>query len=165
MVGALAALVATGVGPACCQLRLKASFGGQKATSKPKSARLFGEILLWNSVFCGPDPRNPSAGIFCRGDARPTRPPVPCELQAPARQRAVANRSWGEERIANELLLELWRVHYNRGRPHWRSDPKSRNRRLTCRCARNSTNTLFPSNSTWSPVPCWADFTVSTVSN
>jgi putative transposase len=39
--------------------------------------------------------------------SRPGRPPIPVELQALIRQIANENPSWGEERIANELLLKL----------------------------------------------------------
>jgi len=39
--------------------------------------------------------------------SRPGRPPIPPELQAMIRRIANENLSWGEERIANELLLKL----------------------------------------------------------
>jgi len=39
--------------------------------------------------------------------SRPGRPPVPKELQALIRRMGSENPSWGEERIANELLLKL----------------------------------------------------------
>jgi putative transposase len=39
--------------------------------------------------------------------SRPGRPPIPPELQALIRRIANENPSWGEERIANELLLKL----------------------------------------------------------
>jgi putative transposase len=39
--------------------------------------------------------------------SRPGRPPIPPELQALIRRMANENPSWGEERIANELLLKL----------------------------------------------------------
>jgi hypothetical protein len=42
--------------------------------------------------------------LFWRLKSRPGRPPIPCELQAPIRRIANENPSWGEERIANELL-------------------------------------------------------------
>jgi transposase InsO family protein len=45
--------------------------------------------------------------LFWRWKSRPGRPPIPRELQALIRQMAVENVSWGEERIANELLLKL----------------------------------------------------------
>ena len=35
------------------------------------------------------------------------RPPIPIELRRLIRERALSNISWGEERIANELLLKL----------------------------------------------------------
>ena len=37
--------------------------------------------------------------------SRPDRPPIPKELQALIRRMTTENPSWGEERIANELLL------------------------------------------------------------
>ena len=43
--------------------------------------------------------------LFWRLKSRPGRPPIPAELQALIRRIANENPSWGEERIANELLL------------------------------------------------------------
>ena len=45
--------------------------------------------------------------LFWRLKARPGRPPIPQQLQALIRRMANENPSWGEERIANELLLKL----------------------------------------------------------
>jgi len=45
--------------------------------------------------------------LFWRMRSRPGRPPIPPELQALIRRIANENPSWGEERIANELLLKL----------------------------------------------------------
>ena len=45
--------------------------------------------------------------LFWRMRSRPGRPPIPPELQALIRRIADQNPSWGEERIANELLLKL----------------------------------------------------------
>ncbi len=45
--------------------------------------------------------------LFWRLKSRPGRPPIPLELQALIRRMANENPSWGEERIANELLLKL----------------------------------------------------------
>jgi putative transposase len=45
--------------------------------------------------------------LFWRLKSRPGRPPIPVELQALIRRIANENPSWGEERIANELLLKL----------------------------------------------------------
>ena len=39
--------------------------------------------------------------------SRPGRPSIPPELQALIRRKASENPSWGEERIANDLLLKL----------------------------------------------------------
>jgi hypothetical protein len=45
--------------------------------------------------------------LFWRWTSRPGRPPIPPELQALIRHRARDNPTWGQERIANELLLKL----------------------------------------------------------
>jgi transposase InsO family protein len=45
--------------------------------------------------------------LFWRGKSRPGRPRIPVELRALIREMALNNPSWGEERIANELLLKL----------------------------------------------------------
>ena len=45
--------------------------------------------------------------LFWRLKSRPGRPPIPKELRTLIRRMAQENRLWGEERIANELLLKL----------------------------------------------------------
>ena len=45
--------------------------------------------------------------LFWRLKSRPGRPPIPQQLQALIRRMSNENPSWGEERIANELLLKL----------------------------------------------------------
>lgn len=45
--------------------------------------------------------------LFWRLKSRSGRPPIPRELQALIRRIANENPSWGEERIANELLLKI----------------------------------------------------------
>jgi transposase InsO family protein len=45
--------------------------------------------------------------LFWRWKSRPGRPPIPPELQALICRMARENLTWGEERIANELLLKL----------------------------------------------------------
>jgi hypothetical protein len=45
--------------------------------------------------------------LFWRLKSRPGRPPIPAELRALIRRIADENPSWGEERIANELLLKI----------------------------------------------------------
>jgi transposase InsO family protein len=45
--------------------------------------------------------------LFWRWQSRPGRPRIPAELQALIRQMACDNPTWGQERIANELLLKL----------------------------------------------------------
>jgi putative transposase len=45
--------------------------------------------------------------LFWRLKSRPGRPPIPLRIQALIRRMAIENPSWGEERIANELLVKL----------------------------------------------------------
>jgi transposase InsO family protein len=45
--------------------------------------------------------------LFWRWKSRPGRPPLPPELQTLIRRMARENPTWGEERMANELLLKL----------------------------------------------------------
>jgi transposase InsO family protein len=45
--------------------------------------------------------------LFWRWKSRPGRPAISAELQALIRQMARENPTWGQERIANELLLKL----------------------------------------------------------
>jgi len=45
--------------------------------------------------------------LFWCWKSRPGRPPIPVDLQALIRRMARENPSWGEERLANELLLKL----------------------------------------------------------
>jgi putative transposase len=45
--------------------------------------------------------------LFWRWKSRPGRPRIPAELQALIRQMTHENPTWGEERIANELLLKI----------------------------------------------------------
>jgi hypothetical protein len=45
--------------------------------------------------------------LFWRWPSPPGRPPIPVELQALIRQMARDNCTWGQRRIANELLLKL----------------------------------------------------------
>jgi hypothetical protein len=45
--------------------------------------------------------------LFWRWKSRPGRPPIPVELRQLIREMALENPIWGEERIANELLLKL----------------------------------------------------------
>jgi len=45
--------------------------------------------------------------LFWRWKSRPGRPRIPAELRDIIREMALSNASWGEERIANELLLKL----------------------------------------------------------
>jgi len=45
--------------------------------------------------------------LFWRWKSQPGRPPIPADLQALIRRMAHDNPTWGQERIANELLLKL----------------------------------------------------------
>jgi len=45
--------------------------------------------------------------LFWRWKSRPGRPTLPKDLQALMRRMALENPTWGQERIANELLLQL----------------------------------------------------------
>jgi putative transposase len=45
--------------------------------------------------------------LVWRWRSRPGRPPLPADIQALIRRMARENPSWGQERIANELLLKL----------------------------------------------------------
>jgi putative transposase len=45
--------------------------------------------------------------LLWRYKSRPGRPPIPLELRQLIRRLATENALWGEERIANELLLKL----------------------------------------------------------
>ncbi len=45
--------------------------------------------------------------LFWRWKSRPGRPPIPKELRELIRRIARENPLWGEERIANELLVKL----------------------------------------------------------
>ena len=45
--------------------------------------------------------------LFWRWKSKPGRPPLPQNLQALIRRMALENPTWGQERIANELLLKL----------------------------------------------------------
>ena len=45
--------------------------------------------------------------LFWPWKSRPGRPPIPGDLQALIRRIACENPTWGQERIANELLLKL----------------------------------------------------------
>jgi hypothetical protein len=45
--------------------------------------------------------------LFWRLKPRPGRPPIPAQVQTLIRRMGSENPTWGEERIANELLLKL----------------------------------------------------------
>src|SRR5882762_10714424 len=66
--------------------------------------------------------------LFWRWKSRPRgRPRLPADLQRLINEMAMANRSWGEERIASELLLKLGiRVSPRTVRRYMRSSPGSK---------------------------------------
>jgi hypothetical protein len=45
--------------------------------------------------------------LYWRHRSRPGRPPIPADLRALIRRMADENPIWGQERIANELLIKL----------------------------------------------------------
>src|SRR5712675_2143261 len=45
--------------------------------------------------------------LFWRLKSRPSRPPIPRQIQALIRRMANENPAWGEQRIANEFLVKL----------------------------------------------------------
>ena len=55
-------------------------------------------VVRWHRLGCR---------IFWRWKCRVGRPPIPPELRRLIRRMAVENQLWGEERIANELLVKL----------------------------------------------------------
>ena len=69
--------------------------------------------FAWNNALTNVTPRTfigwQRAGfrLFWCWKSRPGRPQIPAELRALIREMASSNASWGEERIANELLLKL----------------------------------------------------------
>jgi putative transposase len=74
---------------------------------------LLSRLFNWRDALVVVRPETPirwhRAGwkLFWRLKSRSGRPPIPCELQALIRRIANENPSWGEERIANELLLKI----------------------------------------------------------
>ena len=70
--------------------------------------------------------------LFWRVKSRTGRPPIPLELRQVIRRMASENPLWGEERIANELLLKLGlRVSARRSAlVDFPAQPRARDRRL-----------------------------------
>ena len=88
----------------------------QAAANRSRNANLTGdtlEIFNWRDALVVVRPetmiRRHRAGwkLFWRLKSRPGRPPIPKALQALIRRMAIENPSWGQEGIANELLLKL----------------------------------------------------------
>ena len=74
---------------------------------------LLSRVFAWKDALVNVTPKTfigwHRAGfrLFWRWKSRPGRPPIPSELRALIRAMARDNPGWGEERIANELLLKL----------------------------------------------------------
>jgi len=74
---------------------------------------LLSRVFVWKDALVNVTPKTfigwHRAGfrLFWRWKSRPGRPPIPAELRELIRQMARDNIGWGEERIANELLLKL----------------------------------------------------------
>jgi len=74
---------------------------------------LLSHAFAWNDALVNVTPRTfigwQRAGfrLFWRWKSRPGRPRIPAELRALIHEMASSNTSWGEERIANKLLLKL----------------------------------------------------------
>jgi putative transposase len=77
------------------------------------SLALLARQFDWRSALTVVRPETPvrwrRAGfrLFWRWKCRPGRPPIPAKLRRLIRRMADENPLWGEERIANELLLKL----------------------------------------------------------
>jgi hypothetical protein len=77
-----------------------------------RSSRCRADRLAWHPYGCEAGDAHPMAStgfrLFWRWKLRPRgRPRLPADLQRLIAEMAAANRSWGEERIASELLLKL----------------------------------------------------------
>jgi transposase InsO family protein len=86
----------------------------RRATNATRLALVwFGRWFDWRQVLAIVQPQTflrwhqQGFRLFWRWKSRPGRPRIPAELQALIRQMAQDNPTWGQERIANELLLKL----------------------------------------------------------
>jgi hypothetical protein len=86
----------------------------RRATNAPRLALVWlGRWCDWRQVVAIVQPatflrwHRQGFRLFWRWQSRPGRPRIPAELQALIRQMAQDNATWGQERIANELLLKL----------------------------------------------------------
>src|ERR1700730_3051714 len=81
------------------------------ASQSPRAAidpsNCAGRPLIPRALRFGRRNSGSAATTFWRLKSRPGRPPIPEQLQVLIRRMAAENPSWGEERIANELLLKL----------------------------------------------------------
>jgi putative transposase len=77
------------------------------------SLALLSRLFAWRSALVVVRPQTlirwHRAGFrrFWRWKSRPGRPPIPTELRQLIRRMALENPLWGQERIANELLVKL----------------------------------------------------------
>ena len=77
------------------------------------SLAVLAKLFDWRSALVVVQPATPirwhRAGwkLLWRVKSRPGRPPIPRDLRMLIRRMADENPLWGEERIANELLLKL----------------------------------------------------------
>ena len=77
------------------------------------SLALFTRLFDWRDAVVSVRPSTIVRGhrlgwrIFWRWKCRAVRPPIPAELRGLIRRMAAENPLWGEERIANELLVKL----------------------------------------------------------
>ena len=77
------------------------------------SLALFTRLFDWRDTVVNVQPANiirwhrMGWRIFWRWKCRAGRPPIPQELRSLIRRMAAENPLWGEERIANELLVKL----------------------------------------------------------
>jgi putative transposase len=86
----------------------------RRATNATRLALVWlGRWLDWRQVLAVVQPdtflrwHRQGFRLLWRWKSRPGRPRIPAELQALIRQMAQDNPTWGQERIANELLLKL----------------------------------------------------------
>jgi putative transposase len=77
------------------------------------SLALLSRLFAWRSALVVVRPQTlirwHRAGfrLLWRWKSRPGRPPIPAELRQLIRRMALENPLWGQERIANELLVKL----------------------------------------------------------
>jgi putative transposase len=100
------------------------------------SLALFTRLFDWRAAVVNVRPativrwHRMSWRIFWRLKCRAGRPPIPAELRSLIRRMAAENPLWGEERIANELLVKLGiRVSPRTVRKYMAKRPRGRDQR------------------------------------